>query len=104
MPKQRAAIALDYDYLTDNVYWTDVITETIKTAPFSNGSAQKVIIKESLHTPDGLSIDFLNRKMYWTDTGTDVIEVADLDGRNRRVLVKTGLDEPRAIVVYPAFG
>jgi len=104
VPKQRAAIALDYDYQTSTVYWTDVITESIKTAPLKNGSAQKVVINESLHTPDGISVDWVNRKLYWTDTGTDVIEVADLNGRNRLVLVNSGLDEPRAIVVYPAIG
>ncbi|KAK3755593.1 hypothetical protein QZH41_017588, partial [Actinostola sp. cb2023] len=104
VPKQRAAIALDYDYETRTVYWTDVITESIKSAPMNNGSAQRVLVNDSLHTPDGLSIDWVNRKMYWTDTGTDVIEVADLDGKNRLRLIKSGLDEPRAIVVYPDIG
>jgi DNA-binding beta-propeller fold protein YncE len=104
VPKQRAAIALDFDYQTNTVYWTDVITESIQSAPLDNGTAQKVIINESLHTPDGIAVDWLHRKLYWTDTGTDLIEVADLDGKNRLTLVDTDLDEPRAIVVYPAIG
>lgn len=104
IPKQRAAIALDYDYHKGTVFWTDVIKESIQYAPLNNGTAQKVIINETLHTPDGIAVDWLNRKIYWTDTGTDLIEVADMDGRNRLTLVNKGLDEPRAIVVYPAIG
>ncbi|KAK3741498.1 hypothetical protein QZH41_002964 [Actinostola sp. cb2023] len=104
VPRQRYAIGLDYDYETSTVYWTDVITESIKAAPINNGSAQRVLINDSLNNPEGLSVDWVNKKMYWTDTGTDVIDVADLDGKNRLTLIKSGLDEPRAIVVYPDIG
>ncbi|KAK3755594.1 hypothetical protein QZH41_017585, partial [Actinostola sp. cb2023] len=102
--RQRSAIALDYDYETSTVYWADAITKNIKTAPMNNGSAQTVLVRDSLHTPEGLSVDWVNKKMYWTDRGTDVIEVADLDGKNRLTLINSGLDNPRAIVVYPDIG
>lgn len=102
--KQRAAIAVDYDFATNTLFWTDVITENIKSASLKNPSVHKVIVNKSVHTPDGLSVDWLNRKIYWTDTGVDTISVADLDGRNRLLLIKDGLSEPRTIVVYPAFG
>ncbi|KAK3739393.1 hypothetical protein QZH41_018445 [Actinostola sp. cb2023] len=102
--RQRSAIGLDYDYETSTVYWTDAITKNIKSAPMSNGSAQRVLVNDSLHNPEGLSVDWVNKKMYWTDRGTDVIEVADLDGKDRLTLIKSGLDNPRAIVVYPDIG
>jgi len=49
--------------------------------------------------PDGLAIDKVGRNIYWTDTGTNRIEVARLDGTMRKLLIKDGLDEPRAIVL-----
>ena len=39
-------------------------------------------------------------QIYWTDAGRNSIEVAELDGRNRKVLVWTELESPRAIAVH----
>lgn len=41
--------------------------------------------------------------MYWTDAGLNSVEVSELDGTNRKVLIWSGLDNPRAISLhYPA--
>lgn len=39
-------------------------------------------------------------QIYWTDAGRNSIEVAELDGRNRKVLVWTDLESPRAIALH----
>jgi hypothetical protein len=39
-------------------------------------------------------------QIYWTDAGRNSIEVAELDGRNRKVLVWSGLESPRAIALH----
>ena len=57
-----------------------------------------------MYNPDGLAIDWEGRNLYWCDKSTDTIEVSRLDGKSRRVLVRTGLHEPRAIVVHPYRG
>ncbi len=44
------------------------------------------------------------RHIYWTDSGTNRIEVAKLDGRYRKWLIHTDLDQPAAIVVNPSLG
>lgn len=44
------------------------------------------------------------RHIYWTDSGTNRIEVSKLDGRYRKWLIHTDLDQPAAIVVNPALG
>lgn len=44
------------------------------------------------------------RHIYWTDSGTNRIEVAKLDGRYRKWLIYTGLDQPAAIAVNPSLG
>lgn len=39
-------------------------------------------------------------QIYWTDGGRNSIEVAELDGSNRKLLVWTDLDNPRAITLH----
>lgn len=104
MPGQRGAIALDYDYESGYIFWTDVINETINRAKMEENPKVDVLVKIDLDTPDGIAVDWVNKKLYWTDTGTDMIEVSDFNGTYRLELITTGLEEPRAIVVHPALG
>ena len=46
----------------------------------------------------------VQRHIYWTESGTNRIEVAKLDGRYRKWLIYTELDQPAAIVVNPSLG
>ena len=91
-------IAVDYDPVEDRVYWTDVAQGRILSA-FSNATWMKSLFDCNVKVPDGLAIDYVGRNIYWTDTGTNRIEVARLDGTKRKMLIKNGLDEPRAIVL-----
>ena len=60
-----------------------------------DGSDQKVIVADC-HLPDGIAIDVEAGHIYWTNMGSSVsvndgsIERADLDGRNRRIIVPLG--------------
>ena len=104
IPNQRGAIALDFDFNSSYIFWTDVMDEDIKRAKIGENPKVESLVKVNLNTPDGIAVDWINKKLYWTDTGVDMIEVADFDGNNRLVLVKSGLEEPRAIVVHPSLG
>ena len=104
VPGQRGAIALDYDFESGYIFWTDVANETINRAKMDENPKVDVLVKIDLDTPDGIAVDWINKKLYWTDTGTDMIEVSDFNGTDRLELIKTGLEEPRAIVVHPALG
>lgn len=64
----------------------------------------QVIHNSTVRNPDGLAIDWVGRNLYWCDKTTDTIEVSKLDGRYRKVLIKEGLQEPRALEVFPAKG
>jgi len=92
-------IALDFDPVEDRVYWSDVYPGRIFSA-FSNATSLKTLFYCNVKTPDGLAIDHVGRNIYWTDAGTKRIEVGRLDGTSRRVLIKDGLDQPRAIALY----
>uniref|UniRef100_A0A3P9JW44 EGF-like domain-containing protein n=1 Tax=Oryzias latipes TaxID=8090 RepID=A0A3P9JW44_ORYLA len=54
--------------------------------------------------PEGIAVDWVGGHIYWTDSGTNRIEVAKLDGRYRKWLIYTELDQPAAIVVNPTLG
>ncbi|KAM9664148.1 low-density lipoprotein receptor-related protein 2 [Trichechus inunguis] len=54
--------------------------------------------------PDGLAVDWVGRHIYWSDARTKRIEVAKLDGRYRKWLIFSLLDQPAAIVVNPKLG
>jgi hypothetical protein len=59
-----------------------------------DGSDQKVLITGCLH-PDGIVVDVEARHIYWTNMGVPnlndgSIERADLDGRNRKMIVPEG--------------
>ena len=96
-------IALDFDPVEDRVYWSDVYLGRIFSA-FANATSLKTLFHCNVQTPDGLAIDHVGRNIYWTDTGTNRIEAGWLDGTRRRVLIKYGLDQPRAIVLYERNG
>lgn len=101
--RQMAAVAIDFDFDTGFIFWTDVVKGNIQRAPVNNGENTEVLI-DGLVSPEGLAVDWMNKKLYWTDTGTDEIEVAGFDGGHRMVLIDTGLKNPRAIVVHPSAG
>lgn len=42
--------------------------------------------------------------MYWTDSARHSIEVSELDGSNRKVLISSDLESPRAIVLHYKLG
>lgn len=104
IPDLQGAIALDFDFESGQVFWTDVVDENIKSTKMEHNPTVESLANVSLNTPDGIAVDWINKKLYWTDTGIDLIEVADFNGTNRLVLVKVGLEEPRAIVVHPSLG
>jgi len=69
-----------------------------------NLTSTETIISANLTTPDGLAIDWIADNIYWTDAGRKVIEVARLDGSSRKIIIQDGLDEPRAVAMFPRKG
>ena len=96
------AVALDVDVAGGYIYWSDVIELTIRRARV-NGSNMELLFHRDVGACDGLAFDWLSGLLYWTDGTYDVIEVANVNTaeKTRRVLVNTGLDNPRGIAIAP---
>uniref|UniRef100_A0A669F8X1 LDL receptor related protein 1 n=1 Tax=Oreochromis niloticus TaxID=8128 RepID=A0A669F8X1_ORENI len=99
------AVALDFDYRQQMIYWTDVTTQgSMIRRMHINGSDVQVLHRTSLSNPDGLAVDWVGGNLYWCDKGRDTIEVSKLNGAYRTVLVNSGLREPRALAVDVRYG
>ncbi|RZF40959.1 hypothetical protein LSTR_LSTR013214 [Laodelphax striatellus] len=98
------AVALDFDWEEGCVYWSDVTALRSSIKRFCKGSSYQTLHSSTLQNPDGIAVDWVGRNLYWCDKGLDTIEVSKLDGRFRKVLLKEGLQEPRAIALDPHQG
>ncbi|XP_017271351.1 low-density lipoprotein receptor-related protein 1 isoform X3 [Kryptolebias marmoratus] len=99
------AVALDFDYRQQMIYWTDVNTQgSMIRRMHINGSNVQVLHRTLLSNPDGLAVDWVGGNLYWCDKGRDTIEVSKLNGAYRTVLVNSGLKEPRAVAVDVRYG
>nr|XP_006816817.1 PREDICTED: uncharacterized protein LOC102807105 [Saccoglossus kowalevskii] len=95
-------VALDYDYASGYIYWSDHLTRKIQRAEIDN--AQNTVedfVVDDIEVPDGIAVDWKNRKLFFTDRIRSVIEKIGLDGTNRIVLITTNIYEPRGIALDP---
>ena len=99
---QTNAVAIDYDWKSNCIFWSDVTSRGSSLRKMCNNSNIEQLA--TLQNPDGLAIDWVGRNLYWCDKGSDTIEVTDLDGNYRKVLISDGLAEPRAIALDPSAG
>ncbi|XP_021351873.1 prolow-density lipoprotein receptor-related protein 1-like isoform X3 [Mizuhopecten yessoensis] len=99
------AVAIGFSYQDEMVYWTDITSKSssINRMKIINGT-KEVIHSSTVRNPDGLAVDWVGKNLYWCDKTTDTIEVSKLDGKYRKVLIREGLEEPRALEVFPAKG
>ncbi|KAK6630731.1 hypothetical protein RUM44_002900 [Polyplax serrata] len=94
--------AVAYDYLGNNIYWTDEGTSLIKVVSVSNTTFVKTVVSGNLSQPKSLAIDFKRRQLYWTDWTPMIhtfgkIERAWLNGDHRETLVSDNVVWPSGL-------
>ena len=50
--------------------------------------------------PNGITIDFTARRIFWTDARRKVIESSNLDGSDRRLVIRIQQQHPFSITVF----
>ncbi|XP_078581887.1 uncharacterized protein LOC144865192 [Branchiostoma floridae x Branchiostoma japonicum] len=97
-------VALDYDPLTDFMYWSDVWNINIKRAR-RDGSGMETIIYTGSSDVWGLALDHAGGNIYWSDSSADTISVAKKDGSSARTLLTSpDIREPEDLVLDPRSG
>ncbi|KAG9348558.1 hypothetical protein JZ751_002294 [Albula glossodonta] len=99
----REAVALDFDYERNCLYWADIALDTIQRLCLNGSSGQEVIVRRGLQNVEALTFDPVSRLLYWVDAGAQKIEVSNADGDLRRTLLNSSvLEHPRALALIPA--
>lgn len=55
-----------------------------------DGSDARVIINKTLGWPNALTIDYASSTLFWADANQDYIAMADLDGKNLKIILSKG--------------
>ncbi|XP_071119833.1 pro-epidermal growth factor-like isoform X1 [Haliotis cracherodii] len=96
-------VAIGYDNMTENIYWSDVMSKELRSAKFDGSKEETLLDLDTNAVPDGLTMDLSNRRLFYTDAGNRIIWGVDLDGRHAsEEIINTGLENPRAIIAYPS--
>ncbi|CAL8343601.1 unnamed protein product, partial [Boreogadus saida] len=96
----RNIVALDWDSVSDRVFWSDTSQDRIWSAS-RNGSDRTVIFDSGVTVTESLAVDWVGRNLYWTDYVLETVEVSKLDGTHRAVLVSRNVTNPRGLVLDP---
>nr|XP_061781469.1 sortilin-related receptor-like isoform X2 [Nerophis lumbriciformis] len=101
----KEAVALDFDYDRNCIYWADILLNTIQRLCMNGSTGQEIIVKEDLMDVEALVFDPISRLLYWVDAGEKKIEVSNPDGDWRHTLLNDSiLEHPRALVLLPEEG
>ncbi|XP_038070381.1 hyalin-like isoform X2 [Patiria miniata] len=82
------------------LYWTDASLAHIGRARMDGTGSKEIFFSESHYSPKGIVINLVHRYIFWSDIGDNPrIERADLDGRNRTIIVEGGLNWPSSVTI-----
>ena len=79
--------AIVVDPFEGYIYWTDWGENPYIGKAGMDGSEPRMLITESLGWPNALTIDYVTKEIFWADAREDYIAVADLQGKNRWVVM-----------------
>lgn len=83
------------------MFWTDWgdNPKIERSSMDGDHSARKVIIKENIYWPNGLTIDYDSESIYWADAKLTRLERANFDGENRFIVSSEHMRHPFAVTV-----
>lgn len=89
-----------------HIYWTDWGREEAKIGKISmDGDPNTRVVLHNLtgSWPNGITIDFTTRRIFWTDARFKVIESSNLNGSDRRLVIRIPRQHPFSIAVFKDF-
>lgn len=84
------------------MFWTDwgEVPKIERAGMNGDPATRKVIVNENIFWPNGLTVDYDAQLVYWLDGRLKFVEVMDYEGRNRRTIIKEGVNYPFALTVF----
>lgn len=85
------------------MFWADWGVNAKIERAFMDGTNRSTIINgASMGWPNGLAIDYKSSKLYWVDARLDVMMSANLDGGERKVILRS-LRHPFGVDVFDGY-
>lgn len=97
----RRAVAVEFHSKTGRIFYADVVTKAV--IQVAADSSQKIVLS-GLSVIEGIGFDWTTDNLYFVDSGHNVIGVVAVDRPLNKVLIRSGLDRPRGIVLDPVEG
>lgn len=97
---QPHSIALDP--VNGLMYWSEWAGVPRIERAALDGSARSVFFSTRGHL-NGLSIDFAEQRLYWVDIDNKTIGSVNMDGKDVRYVITTGLEHPFSLTQFEDF-
>ncbi|XP_047545765.1 low-density lipoprotein receptor-related protein 6 [Vanessa atalanta] len=84
------------------MFWTDCgeIPKIERAGMNGDPATRKVIVKDDIFWPNGITVDYNNNLIYWVDSKLQFFDVMDFNGNNRKKVVREGLKYPYALTFF----
>lgn len=84
------------------MFWTDwgEIPKIERAGMNGDPATRKVIVKDHIFWPNGITVDYDNNLIYWVDSKLQFLDVIDFSGNKRKRIVKEGLKYPYALTFF----
>nr|XP_049697020.1 low-density lipoprotein receptor-related protein 6 [Helicoverpa armigera] len=84
------------------MFWTDwgEVPKIERAGMNGDPASRKIIVKENIFWPNGITIDYDNNLIYWVDAKLHFVDVIDFNGEKRKSVVKENLVYPYALAFF----
>ncbi|XP_049888265.1 low-density lipoprotein receptor-related protein 6 [Pectinophora gossypiella] len=84
------------------MFWTDwgEVPKIERAGMNGDPSTRKVIVKDEIFWPNGITVDYDNNLIYWVDAKLQFVDVIDYNGLKKKRIVKEGLEYPYALAFF----
>lgn len=100
-----------FDWVTDNLYWTEVDTAGLVASQGrvvvakADGRYKRSVVSKDLEMPTSIVVDPEHGLMFWADSGAKPkIEMAWMDGSKRRTIVSQRIERPEGLAIDFSMG
>ncbi|XP_066588132.1 low-density lipoprotein receptor-related protein 2 isoform X2 [Prorops nasuta] len=105
MKSDAKPTSLAIDWISDNLYWTEVDSTGAKTVgrvmvSKSDGRYRRSLVTVDLENPTAIVVDPQFGRAIWADSGSQPkIDISEMDGSKRKVLVGDKIGKPSGLAI-----